>query len=231
MLTQNKYKKTYDKIISNALSKNRDKKDGYFEKHHILPKSLGGDNTRDNLVLLTAREHYICHKLLTRCTTGENRKKMFCAMWAFNRSSANQNRFIINSHDYEYVRKFISETFSKDRKGKHLVGHTLSKEHKEKLSKSLKGKKKTEQTKNRMKESWRNRSPRSAAHCEAISKANKGRILSQETRQKMSESKKGKNPSHTQIKWTCEHCNKTGIGISNYNRWHGNNCKKVAVNA
>lgn len=30
---------------------------GYVERHHIIPKSLGGEDTTDNLVWLTANEH------------------------------------------------------------------------------------------------------------------------------------------------------------------------------
>jgi len=226
LFVDNKYKSIYYKIINKALGEHRDKEISYYEKHHIIPKSLGGTNNRSNLVLLTAREHYICHKLLTKFTIGESKKKMFCAMWAFNRKSQSQNRIILNSRDYEYVRKYISKTFSDERKGKHLVGISLSDEHKLKLSKALKGNPKSEITKKRMKESWKNRGPRTKKHCEAISKANTGRINSNETRAKMSAAKKGINPIHTQIQWTCEHCSKTGVGISNYNRWHGLNCKK-----
>jgi len=226
VLLENKYKKIYFKIINKALSETRSKQDFYYEKHHIIPKSLNGTNDVENLVLLTAREHYLCHKLLTKFTVGIDKKKMFCAMWAFNRKSKNQKRVVLNSRDYEYVRLFLAKSFSEDRKGKHLVGHRLSEEHKQKLSKSLLGRKRSENTKKKMIESWKFRPPRSKEHCLAISNANKGRIVSDETKQKMSNSKKGKNPIHTQVKWHCEYCNKEGIGISNYNRWHGNNCKE-----
>ena len=40
--------------------------DTYTEKHHIIPRSLGGSNDIDNLVRLTAKQHFICHKLLTK---------------------------------------------------------------------------------------------------------------------------------------------------------------------
>jgi len=40
--------------------------DGYWEFHHIIPKSLGGDNSEDNLIPLTAREHFLAHYLLTK---------------------------------------------------------------------------------------------------------------------------------------------------------------------
>ena len=48
----------------------------YYEKHHIIPKSLGGTNEKENLVSLTAREHFICHLLLLKITEGKNYYKM-----------------------------------------------------------------------------------------------------------------------------------------------------------
>ena len=59
------YKKIYDSIIAKAKSENRKKNKGvYYELHHILPKCLKGGEEKENKVLLTAREHYVCHKLL-----------------------------------------------------------------------------------------------------------------------------------------------------------------------
>lgn len=61
------YKLIYDTIIDKALKSNRKKNTmEYFEVHHILPKCMGGENKKYNLVLLTAKEHYVCHHLLTK---------------------------------------------------------------------------------------------------------------------------------------------------------------------
>lgn len=38
----------------------------YGEVHHVIPKSEGGDDSKENLVRLTAREHYIAHLLLAK---------------------------------------------------------------------------------------------------------------------------------------------------------------------
>ena len=40
--------------------------DGYKERHHIIPRCLGGNNTKENLVDLTPEEHYIAHLLLIK---------------------------------------------------------------------------------------------------------------------------------------------------------------------
>jgi len=59
------YLKHYKRLIESRLELKRTKQDGiYYEKHHIVPKSLGGSNSTKNLILLTAKEHFIAHLLL-----------------------------------------------------------------------------------------------------------------------------------------------------------------------
>lgn len=57
------YKRIYDEIISNAKNRITNKGD-YFEKHHIIPKFDNGSNDKDNLVRLTAREHFIAASIV-----------------------------------------------------------------------------------------------------------------------------------------------------------------------
>jgi hypothetical protein len=86
----NKYKKWYVAIttVGKAL------RDGYTEKHHILPKSLGGDDSIENLTDLTAREHFICHWLLTKIyPTGEAHWKMINAFRMMQAENSRQQRY------------------------------------------------------------------------------------------------------------------------------------------
>jgi len=53
--------------------------DGYGEWHHVIPRSLGGVNNKNNLVHLTAREHLIAHMLLPRFLVEP--RKMWQALW------------------------------------------------------------------------------------------------------------------------------------------------------
>lgn len=55
------YEKIYNQIIECAQNR---KLEDYKEKHHIIPKCMGGLNKKENLVELTAREHFLCHRLL-----------------------------------------------------------------------------------------------------------------------------------------------------------------------
>jgi hypothetical protein len=57
------YKNIYDRLVQNAQNRNLS---GYAERHHIVPKCMGGDNAKSNVVHLSAKEHFIAHKLLVR---------------------------------------------------------------------------------------------------------------------------------------------------------------------
>ena len=100
-----KYTNWYDSIIFRA--KNRVlPNDVYTEKHHVIPRSLGGDDSKENIARLTAREHFICHWLLTKMVSGKKEKYQ---MWnAFScmlyRENANQERYKISSKVFESIK-------------------------------------------------------------------------------------------------------------------------------
>jgi len=100
MFIDNKYKKWYYCIINNA-KKRGHTKIRYTEKHHIIPKSLGGNNDEDNLVHLTFREHIICHMLLVRFVEKQFKHKMTHALWCMYIF----NGVKLNSKLYESVKK------------------------------------------------------------------------------------------------------------------------------
>ena len=93
----NKYTKVYYNIVKNSKEKTYTSE---TERHHIIPKSLGGDNRKENVVTVSIREHYILHKLLVKMVEGENLKKMW---WALHRMSTKHLK-IYNSKLYEKFR-------------------------------------------------------------------------------------------------------------------------------
>ena len=126
MFINNKYKSWYDSIIQKAKVRNLS---GYKEKHHILPRCLGGKDNKENLAILTAREHFIVHMLLCKFTTGQAKMKMayaFHAMCSF-KNARRYNK--VNSRLVEKIRSNFKFT----------------KEHREKISKAHKGKKVTKE--------------------------------------------------------------------------------------
>lgn len=78
----NKYTKWYFKIIDYAIQRNTKKTDGiYTESHHIVPKSISGDTRTSGVrVNLTAREHFVCHLLLSKMLIGFYKRQMQFAL-------------------------------------------------------------------------------------------------------------------------------------------------------
>jgi hypothetical protein len=102
MFKENKYTRIYNAICQKSLARYRPeyptnyaaqkvkKKTGLnFEIHHIVPKCLGGENATENVVYLTPREHFICHRLL--CKMHDSPKLKF-AFFSMTRSNKKQNR-------------------------------------------------------------------------------------------------------------------------------------------
>lgn len=116
MLT-NKYSQLYFKITSNAKKRVTA---GYTERHHIMPQSLGGSNDKDNLVDLTAREHFICHWLLIKMTEGEERSKMLYALNGMKAENRYQQRYStkITARVYEKHRIEHAQNHSNTMKGR-----------------------------------------------------------------------------------------------------------------
>ena len=107
MFKRTKYTSWYNLIIKRAKSRMLDDKE-YYEKHHIIPKCIGGKD--DNVVLLTAREHYVCHILLTKMFDCSNKKRKM--VYALMRMRISNKYHIRNSKQFQYVKKIISKEFS-----------------------------------------------------------------------------------------------------------------------
>lgn len=137
------HQKIYDNIILNAKNCNRTREDKiYYENHHIIPKCLEGVDEEFNRVLLTSKEHFLCHKLLTYIYP-QNRK-IACAFhyMAFN------GKHLVSLREYEYAIKLVkSIPVSEDTIKKHkesipvLKGKTYEEVFGEERAKEIKIKK------------------------------------------------------------------------------------------
>lgn len=119
------YQKIYDRIIENAKKQKRSKNLNYYENHHIIPRALEGPNNKENTVFLTAREHFVCHWLLYKLTSGVNKSKMAHAWFSMCRSSDGQKRKKISSKKYEYAKRAHATAVSKKFKNRKLSNYEL----------------------------------------------------------------------------------------------------------
>lgn len=196
LFIDNKYTRLYYSIISKAQSRVLEK-NIYSEKHHIIPKSIGGTNLKDNLVLLTAREHFIAHWLLTKMV--ENKKHKW-QMWnAFHcmlyRETDNQQRYKVTGRIFENIKRngstIKSERFSGE--SNPMFGKKHSEESKRKMSKERSGKGKPHTNESKAKISKANTGiVRDAEFRANVSKVHKGKVDTAETRLKKSVAQTGK---------------------------------------
>lgn len=242
------YIKVYDDLVAKCIVRGLDKKvlNGYFEKHHIIPKCLGGKNTNDNYVLFTAREHVIAHKLLWKAYPDN-----YSLMWAYTRT-VNAHKDLLTWSDVEKAKiakaKFMSERIitqeTKDKISATLTGHKRTEESIEKGRKKQIGQKRSAETSKKLSEKrqqiiadgWtlsddarkkigdaargRKRSP------EAIEKSRQaqiGKILSEEQKAQISEYQKSLRPWQKSCMSRPERARVWAMAANYYNIWVENN--------
>ncbi len=133
------YKSHYIKLIEKA--KNRSiLKNQYKEKHHIIPKSIGGDDSEDNLVELFPEEHLIAHLLLVKINP-ESSKLLYAAN-IMTSSNGHDKQFRNNNKRYGWLKKKYSEMMQENMNGEnnHRFGVEMSQETKDKISNANSGK-------------------------------------------------------------------------------------------
>lgn len=141
---------------------------GYTERHHIVPKCLGGSDESENIVTLTGAEHYVAHQLLVKMHPANI--KLLWALSAMTHATARMRR--PHNKRYEWLRRRFAEAMRDRHSGK-----PLSAEHRAKLSDAAKRRK---------------RRPHSAEARAKMSAAAKGKKKSQEHIAAMAAAKRGK---------------------------------------
>jgi hypothetical protein len=165
------YKKIYDEICQRAKneleirktnSKLWKKTNGdlgiYYEGHHIIPKCMGGkgyayDLNHPNIAPLTAREHFLVHRILANLYS--NNIKLTRSFWGMCNQDKHGNRYIPNSKEYEEARILFSKSISGDnhfnKKPENKIKLVWTKERRDK---DWSGWKMNDEGRKKIKESW-----------------------------------------------------------------------------
>ena len=243
----NKYQTWYQNITDRACNRTLS---GYVERHHIIPRSLGGSDNTDNLVSLTAREHFICHWLLVKMNQGEARAKMVYALRMMKAEKHGQERYNtkITARVYETIKREYSIIASEMSRGKRngFYGKTHTPEARAAISQKNTGKTLTKEqiSKQVAAQTGRKRKPFSQEWLDKLKAARQGerngmynkthtdeakakqrekaigRTQSAETVQKKADAIRGSKRE----KKLCPHCDQM-IAVNTYPRFHGDKCK------
>lgn len=227
------YTRQYNQLISKAISHPYE---GYTECHHIVPKCLGGDNSKSNLVMLSAKQHFVAHHLLFKIHGGS---KLANAWYAMCRIGRGQSERSVNARMFDKVKRKRSELLSIESIGplNHFFGKKHSDESRYKMS--------VAQKELRL---WENRSeehqkalltaqklPKTPEHKSKIGR--KGMIMLQSIitgdiiRVDQSDvrisSEEWVNPRklNPELKRKCAHCDIVTTS-ANLKRWHNDKCKQ-----
>ena len=173
--------------------------------HHKFPRSFSKkdgvdiDNDDDNLVSLSLADHFRVHYYLWKCSK-KGYRGMMANAFVFMRKKmvvyASDETIEQLAKDYETAMKEAAEQCSKTMKGKHR-----SEETKNKISEAMKGKKVSEEHKKKISEANKGeKNPMYGKHPSEETKmkigaAKKGQKHSEETKKKISETEKGKKIS------------------------------------
>lgn len=101
------YQRIYNEIIDRSKERGNIE---YPERHHIIPRCIGGLDRKDNIAILTPREHFICHWLLYKMYP-ENKKLKYAFTRMLQPAYAKTYKIsrIQNSIQYEIVRRCVAE--------------------------------------------------------------------------------------------------------------------------
>lgn len=164
------YKRIYNNFMKSRLKLKKvrieEKRSGlYFECHHIIPKSMGGegrlksykDLEHKNIVVLTAREHYIAHALLWKIHRNREMAMAFHAMCSFSKTVGKKRvkqKHIVSSRLYNEVRTALNKMGVSDEVKERLrranLGKKMSPEAIEKIRRARLGRRMSEESKEKL---------------------------------------------------------------------------------
>ena len=102
------YARVYEQLIEKRRRIPLSKNEGYCERHHYIPRCVGGGNESWNIVNLTAKEHFIAHHLL--CKIHPSNVKLLNAFIAMCTKTTHQRRHIhISAKRYAQLKREYGE--------------------------------------------------------------------------------------------------------------------------
>ena len=227
------YQAIYDKLIYNALQYPYE---GYTELHHIVPKCIGGDGKKSNLVKLSAKQHFVAHHLLFKIYGGS---QMAYAWYSMCRVGKGQEERLVNIRLFDKAKLARAKLLRENSIGElnNFFGKTHSEKSRLKMSVAQKEMRLWENRSEEHKSSLliSQKKPKSTDHRVKIGRKNmvmlqnkySGDIIRVHKDDPRAMSDDWVNPRtlSPETKYPCIHCGLITTP-SNLKRWHNDNCKQ-----
>src|SRR5215217_7609952 len=145
------YAKHYGRLIERARDRILER---YTERHHVIPRCLGGSDRRENLVDLTPEEHFLAHQILVKLHPG-NLKLIYAAHAMLMAGKRRGIQYTVNNKEFGWLRRMNAKANGDRFRGKKQSpefvarcaaarkGKTSPPEAAAKISAALKGKAKS----------------------------------------------------------------------------------------
>lgn len=114
---------------------------GYTENHHIIPKCIGGSDDKDNLVELSAREHFVAHLLLAKIYPDNFGLASAMIYMAIDKHGNRLNNNLYELHRKIFAKansKFFKEYWANNPHPKGMLGKKHTEESKQQISNKCK---------------------------------------------------------------------------------------------
>lgn len=171
----NRYLKFIDALKNQSI-------DGYSEKHHVLPRSMGGDDSTSNIVKLTARQHFVAHWMLWKAFGG-SMTTAFNYMNGVKRYGKRINSKTAELLKHQEIERQKQKTFSTETRQKMSqakLGKSLSAEHIENVRQAQLGRKLSDKWKANVSAAKRGKSNGRIGH-----------IMTEETKKRIGDAQRG----------------------------------------
>lgn len=108
------YERIYNEfILDRRLKEQKILKGQYTETHHIIPKCMGGNDQKENLIKLTPEDHFFAHLLLAKSHGGKNWLALHSMLHRGMKTEAISYKDFANKRkQFGFIRRLVSKNFT-----------------------------------------------------------------------------------------------------------------------
>lgn len=104
----------YERVYREFIADRRGREhllEGYTEKHHILPRALGGGDEPENLIALTPEDHFFAHLVLAKAHGGKMWNALFAMAYLVTPGRTKHRKKFQLRFQFGFIRRRLAEHY------------------------------------------------------------------------------------------------------------------------